>query len=415
MSDLFRKEVLDNKKNDGFGPPYLYVPRTLTGLTLFIVISIFLLGTFAVNKSFDRKVTVTGVLKSSNGVSLIVANRGGILRSTDFVPGNSIEPGQHLFKVISSDQDDNGTNTYEKRIEVHHLRINDVLSKVRLQKELADRERSRALSLETSLESSLWQSKKQLRIKSTLSEKLVEQHQKATKLLAEGYISELAAIEVQTRMLNQQQSMEETKKDLMQQRRDLDELKSRISEFPLKLKSKLLDYEQDIKALELSILNLQFEQTNTRVATQAGTIASVNVKDGETVSFGQLIMTIVPKNSEIEAELYVPSRAKGFLKVNQVVQVRYDSFPFQRYGLFGGTIKQINAVTSDNSQLNNLLVKEVSPYYIVKVKLDSQTVAAFGDTYNLQLGMALEADIIMDSMTMFEWLLMPLYSLQGRI
>jgi len=45
--------------------------------------------------------------------------------------------------------------------------------------------------------------------------------------------------------------------------------------------------------------------------------------------------------------------------------------------------------------------------------LDEQTVSAYGKALPLQAGMLLDADIIVDSRTLVEWILDPLYSLQG--
>ena len=53
--------------------------------------------------------------------------------------------------------------------------------------------------------------------------------------------------------------------------------------------------------------------------------------------------------------------------------------------------------------------------YRVRVKLDKQSVVGFGTDNSLQPGMSLEADIILDSMSLFDWMLMPIYAIKGRL
>jgi membrane fusion protein len=54
------------------------------------------------------------------------------------------------------------------------------------------------------------------------------------------------------------------------------------------------------------------------------------------------------------------------------------------------------------------------PMFRVKVKLASQTAQAYGLPQALQAGMQLEADVMLDTRTLFEWVLEPLYSLRGK-
>jgi len=54
------------------------------------------------------------------------------------------------------------------------------------------------------------------------------------------------------------------------------------------------------------------------------------------------------------------------------------------------------------------------PVYRVTVNLKQQHVNAYGKDFPLQAGMSLEADIILDKQTLFQWIFNPLISLKGR-
>jgi membrane fusion protein len=54
------------------------------------------------------------------------------------------------------------------------------------------------------------------------------------------------------------------------------------------------------------------------------------------------------------------------------------------------------------------------PVYRVTVELNKQDVFAYGENFPLQAGMMLEADIILDKQSLFEWIFEPLMSMKGR-
>jgi membrane fusion protein len=49
------------------------------------------------------------------------------------------------------------------------------------------------------------------------------------------------------------------------------------------------------------------------------------------------------------------------------------------------------------------------------VKLDRQSVTAYGTEHRLQSGGALEASIVLETRRLYEWVLEPLYTITGRI
>jgi hypothetical protein len=40
----------------------------------------------------------------------------------------------------------------------------------------------------------------------------------------------------------------------------------------------------------------------------------------------------------LQAEIYIPSRAIGFVKPGQEVRLLYDAFPYQRFGAYRGRV-----------------------------------------------------------------------------
>ena len=94
--------------------------------------------------------------------------------------------------------------------------------------------------------------------------------------------------------------------------------------------------------------------------------------------------------------------------------MRFDAFPYQRFGFIESTIVRIDKalITPNEVQLPVTLNE---PVYRLRATLQKQTMNAFGKQLELKSGMLFEADIMLEKRSLIDWLLEPIYSLKGRI
>jgi membrane fusion protein len=140
----------------------------------------------------------------------------------------------------------------------------------------------------------------------------------------------------------------------------------------------------------------------------------LQVYPGQTVDASRPILTLVPDGAELKAELFVPSRAIGFVEVDQDVRLMIDAFPYQRFGTLQGHVETVSrAAISPGQAFGTVSLQE--PAYRVTVRLPRQTIPAFGREFPLQPDMTVRADIILEHRSLIEWLFEPLLSLRGRM
>ncbi|MFO1298408.1 MAG: HlyD family secretion protein [Rubrivivax sp.] len=137
------------------------------------------------------------------------------------------------------------------------------------------------------------------------------------------------------------------------------------------------------------------------------------------------LLVIVPAEHRLQAHLYGPSRAVGFARQGQRVVLRYEAFPYQRFGHHEGTVASISRTAVSPSDLPPSLSSLASPgtaggsgagepLYRVVVDLGSQAVAAYGERLALQPGMTLEAEVSLERRRLYEWVLEPVRAMTGR-
>jgi len=141
----------------------------------------------------------------------------------------------------------------------------------------------------------------------------------------------------------------------------------------------------------------------------------VLAEPGQHVAGGATILTVLPEGSPLEAHLFAPSRAVGFVRAGQEVRLRYPAFPFQKFGSHRGRVASVSRHAIAPGELGYAPPDgSREPLYRIKVALESQAVTAYGRPEPLQAGMQVEADVLLDRRRLLEWLFDPLVSLAGR-
>lgn len=116
----------------------------------------------------------------------------------------------------------------------------------------------------------------------------------------------------------------------------------------------------------------------------------------------------------LQAELFVPARSAGLISSGQQVQIRYQAYPYQHYGLQQGIVKTVSNLVLSPKQLP-IPVNISEPVYRVIIDIDQQFITAFGKQFPLQAGMLINADIVLEPRPLAQLLLKPLGGLSGKL
>jgi membrane fusion protein len=129
-------------------------------------------------------------------------------------------------------------------------------------------------------------------------------------------------------------------------------------------------------------------------------------------------MQLVPLNSNLQARLFAPSATIGFVRPGDKVLIRYQAYPYQKFGLHEGVVAAVSTAALPSAELAGFVLPDVptgEPVYGITVNLQSQTVQTFGQPQALQAGLRLDADILQETRKLYEWMLEPLYSITGKM
>lgn len=131
---------------------------------------------------------------------------------------------------------------------------------------------------------------------------------------------------------------------------------------------------------------------------------------GTVTSPGTILMTLVPKNEILRAEVWVKNDDIGFVREQQPAKVKLAAFTFQKYGMLDGEVAHVSADSADPGTGAPGASKQGSAEplaYRTLVNLRSQHLEVEGEKYRLAPGMQVSAEIHLGTRTVLEYLLSP--------
>ena len=126
------------------------------------------------------------------------------------------------------------------------------------------------------------------------------------------------------------------------------------------------------------------------------------------VAPGTILLTIVPLDEPLVAEVWIRNADAGFVQSNQKARIKIAAYPFQKYGLLDGVVKQVGADAQARSDSSSLALKaEQDAAYRALINLDSGRVEGGVEKLRLVPGMQVSAEIHLGTRTVLEYLLSP--------
>lgn len=148
-------------------------------------------------------------------------------------------------------------------------------------------------------------------------------------------------------------------------------------------------------------------------APQAGIVKDLATHTaGTVVQPGTVVLTLVPKDETLRAEVWVSNEDRGFVHPGQAVKLKLAAFPFQKYGMAEGVVEHVSADAADSSTNNaapatDRAGRPAPLVYKALVTIKSMALEMNGERYRLSAGMQASAEILLGTRSVAEYLLSP--------
>lgn len=411
---LFRKEVAAHQQNNLFGDVVLSTPPSAWFLTLIAIVALSGIAAFSLLGHYTRKAQVSGYLAPDKGVIKVYPAGTGTLIEKRVVEGQAVKEGEVLFLLSTDHGSSEAPAAQAAAIDRLHERLKSVREELPTHAAIAANDSRSLAERINSLEDERAQTQVAVDTQTqrlTSAEVTADQYRE---LAAKHFISQLQARQQYEQVLEQRSRLEALQRNRTAADRELTVLREARASANLRAKNQRAAIERDIATLEQQLTEYESRRNIVVAAPTDGTVTAILAERGQTVSPGAPLLTVLPTGAVLHAQLLVPSRAIGFIKRDQTVALRYEAFPYQRFGSYHGRVTDI-AKTLITATDTTLPVALNEPVYRVTVALDTQTIKAYDNAVPLQSGMLLAADVWLDRRRIIEWVFDPIYSVLGRV
>ena len=414
---LFRPEVLDANRRSWLGGISLAQPLSLWLLTAVAVVAATAFVLLLFFGEYTSRAQVTGQLVPDAGLSVVVAPTSGVLTQRMPEEGEHVARHQALALIVAphattsnSDMASGLRSDLSQRrssIEQGYRSQDDLLA---AQHEGAAQQLAAARQQLAQVEAEAQTRQKQ----STLSNQTLARYRT---LASQHFVSDVQLQQQEQAALDQLAAAQALQQQVSALRRNIAQLEQTLRELPAQQASQSAGRMRDLAQLESERLQTEASGEFLVQAPVAGMVASRLIQPGQSVQAGQPILSLLPAGSRLQAQLLVPSRSIGFVEAGDTVLLRFDAYPYQKFGHYSGKVSRISRSALSAGELASLMGSATTSesYYRVTVDLSRQSITAFGKAEALRPGMSLEADILGERRKLYEWMLEPLYSLKGKM
>ncbi|MGZ8284254.1 MAG: HlyD family secretion protein [Allosphingosinicella sp.] len=411
---LFRQEALQAAADTGFGKPVALYPMSWIGLACGLLAMVVLFAIVLVNGNYTRKQTVMGIVRTVGGEVKVMAPIPGAVSQLSTSEGQLVRKGDPLLTIATIRNGVDGRPADALSLDSLEEEISSLIARLgALDAGTGIEQRGRGGRL-VALQSELRSAGFVERAGKQRLELAEAAYAKILPVAEKGYVSGESMRQRQGEIIGLRQSIAEAEARQAHIVGQMGEVEAVLEQSPYALaqeKGRLLD---QIARARREREGYLAQRGYVVKAPANGVISALQATPGQAVDPTRPLMTIAASGSGAMAEVYVPSRAVGFLEPAQRVRVRYDAFPFQRFGTAEGRVKAISASVLRPEEVQAAVPLE-EPVYRVLVELERDTLRAYGRDYRIQSGFALTADIVLEERSFISWLFEPLFSLRGRV
>ena len=154
-----------------------------------------------------------------------------------------------------------------------------------------------------------------------------------------------------------------------------------------------------------------------------GRVESLSVTPGQMVNTGDSLAQLIPSNHAIYyLVLWLPNSSVPYVSRGDHINVRYDAFPYEKFGQFPGVIESIAYVPASIQEMSTYSssptrqsAELVESYYKVLVAIDNTQFGYQGKKLNLSSGMKAQATLFLEKRPIYQWMFAPFYDMKNSV
>lgn len=407
---MFRSEALVAQQNRLHGDVSISLPVSWQLIGYGLLAMLIAATAFLFMGSYSRVETVAGQIEPDLGAAQIIPSRAGIVTRITVREGEQVPSASPLVSVRVEEIERAGSTGPGQVLTALGEQDAQLVAQVRSTMAGAGATRQRLAAQIAGVKAEMAALDQQIVSQHRLVEVAQGDYDRSQTIASKGFLSKR---DLQTReetLLGRQQQLASLVQARADKQASLMEAARSIDEAGRSAQAAAAGIAGDRASVAQRRFDVEASRGYTLTAPIAGVVTAVTARIGQTAQINAPLMTIVPAGARLEAQLYVPTQAAGFLSVGQEVHLQVDAFPFTRFGSVSAVISRISSAAINRATVNGQSV----PVYLVIASIQRPKIYAFGRFHHLQPDMTLTARITTEKRSLAEWLFEPILAVRAR-
>ncbi|HRP26825.1 MAG TPA: HlyD family efflux transporter periplasmic adaptor subunit, partial [Burkholderiaceae bacterium] len=353
MTPLFRPEAVDGQRQSWLGGVQLVRPLSMTLLTFFTVGVAALVIAYLFVGEYTRKAHVSGVLVPDLGLIRLVTPEAATVVRNHVREGQQVKQGDVLFE-LSVDRATLAGDTQAAVQQSLAERERSLQGTLRQQAQLLQTQRTGLERRIADMRRELAQIDAEAATQQQRLKLAQQQQARLESLRAENFISDAAVQTKSEDLLGQKAQLQSLERERAAHLREIGTLETQLRELPLQAEAVQSETERSLAALSQEATESEARQRIVIRAPQDGIVTNILADPGQSVQPGIALASLMPAQAKLQADLYAPSSAIGFLRPDQPVLLRYQAYAYQKFGHYKGHVLQVSRTPLQANELASL-------------------------------------------------------------
>ncbi len=405
---LFRQESLEAGRQKLTGTIIAAVPPRSRQYTIFAFFAIAALFVVLTAGHYARSVQVDGVVTYSEGVASIATPVNAKIEKIHVREGQYVQRGSPLVTISLTQGRSAGSVGIDAQLIEMERQLAELQQQKSLSSDLALSEQSALAAQQDGTAQGITSLEKQ---RALLAQRLrldEERRARIQRLVRKNASAAVELEEAERTLLAGRLELETLSEKIIAKREDLATIKSQLASRGITGTQSRSQLSERIAELSRDKASLLRQDELVLVAPVDGTVGDVAQAAGQSTDGQNPIVSIIPRNSKLEVQLQAPSSAIGFVQKGQRVKLKFDAFPYEKYGVGTGTVTWVSTVptaTIPTPSRPGL----AEPSFRVRIAIDSRGFDSKLPNGKLRAGMTLSANLILEDRSMWEVFLGPIF------
>lgn len=420
-NNLYRKEAIEYKKNHWKGKALMLagIPAWLVCTLSFLFLSVLIIT--LTTCSYTQRIDVRGeVITLPHSINVYAPQQGFVVKKY-IETGDIVRKGTPLYEIDVSRSTVFGNVTDEMTAVINEKITNaeDIIEKILKNKdETLEALRSQVRQYEASLK----ETKQMLNDTDTGLKKMKANLASYDTYLKQGLITK-DQYNYQHSLYFQQQS---TYQSLISQKMQLE---TQLTQIKSDLVVKSADFDNQISGQKNQINDYKNQRVESNAngnavikATTDGKIESVAVTVGQMVDKGSSLTQIKPTgNIEYFLILWLPNNSIPYIKKGDIVNIRYDAFPSDKFGQFPGIVESISSIPASRQEMSEYTNVVTNPnqqelaLYKAIIKIKNKKIDYNGKKLELSNGLKAQAIVFLEKRPLYLWMFSPFHKIKQSV